>query len=278
MSGAGLAVPANLSIEVLRRHIAPDATDAELAFFGEVCRHFDLSPFADQIVFIGRNDKRAGRKVHRHQITVAGRRVLAARTGRHVGTDGPVWCGPRTAAGELVWREVWDEIEPPYCARALVYVDGWRVPANGTAKWDEFAQFDSHGNLLPLWLKMPSYMLGKTAESMALRRAFADAIDPAIDLGAEQLAAGTLTPDDPDLAEVNDAAAVNAIDQPADIAEAVGAGWQPAVADQAAAHRAIALLGEPERDVFLAQWDIEDFGAVWPAGAVADALGLEVER
>ena len=55
----------------------------------------------------------------------------------------------------------------------------------------------------------------------------------------------------------------------------MGPDWTPGPGDQAQAHRAIGALGEGEQEVFLAHWDIETFGEVWPPGAVADALGLE---
>ncbi len=167
-------------LDTLKEQIAPQATDAELDYFGAVCQRLDLDPFAGQIVLIGRFDKRAGRAVHRHQVTVAGRRAVAARTGRLRGIDGPVWCGPRQYADDgsklpLEWSEVWDEDDEPYAARCLVYVDGWEVPANGTVKWSEFAQEEGTGDAKRVstnWVRMPSHMLGKVAESLALRRAF----------------------------------------------------------------------------------------------------------
>jgi len=186
--------PVGNRLDVFRAHFAPDATDAELALFDKVCQHLDLDPFAEQIVLIGRYDSRLSRVVHRHQVTVAGRRAIAARTGRLVRIDGPVWCGPREENnGELRWRDVWlgENNNPPYCARTLVYtVESADNPAaNGTAKWSEFAQYTTtkRDQLAPLWRRMPSHMLGKVSESMALRRAF-----PEVDqiIGATALAAG----------------------------------------------------------------------------------------
>lgn len=173
------------ALDQLRQQIAPEATDLELQYFGEVCKRLNLSPFADQIVLIGRNQKIGDRwqKIHRHQVTVAGRRTLAQRTGNLVGIDGPVWCGPRNRDGELEWREVWDDDDNyPYCARTLVWVKGWERPANGTAKWSEFAQYTDKDktNLGPTWRDMPSHMLGKVSESLALRRAFPDVIPPEV--------------------------------------------------------------------------------------------------
>jgi hypothetical protein len=208
----GARVPARtFSLGLLREQlrVPDDCTDAELGFFGNVCSRFDLSPFADQIVLIGRWDKRVGRNVYRHQLTVAGRRTLATRTGRPYRSDGPVWCGPRSAPeAPLVWREVWDDDEhPPYAARVLIYFPEFSEPAaNGTAKWDEMAQWDGkHEHLLPTWAQMPSLMLGKTAESLALRRAFPDVIEPVLE---EYVA--DVDPDRADVAAAIDEAAASA--------------------------------------------------------------------
>jgi hypothetical protein len=256
------------AIATLRDQIAPGATDAELAFFAQVCGRLDLSPFADQIVCVGRFDKRANRTVFRHQITVAGRRALAARTGRLQGIEGPVWCGPRAGAGELVWRDVWDDNDvAPYCARVLVHVAGWTVPANGTAKWSEFAQFDHSGKLLPLWRSMPSHMLGKVAESMALRRAFPDVIDPAV---MESIAV-----DAPYMVAVADS--VVGQDDDDDVAGELAEAVAVSAGDQTAAHKAVAGLDVEVRDRWLAEWRIDDFGSAWPADAVADAIAFARE-
>lgn len=188
MTGTDVAVMMTANaLDTIRDQMAPGASDEELAYFGAVCNRLGLTPFADQIVLIGRYDNRLKREVYRHQLTVAGRRALADRTGRLAGIEGPVWCGPRNRAGELEWRDLWDEDEPPYCARVLVHVHGWQVPANGTAKWSEFAVKNKDGGLAPMWRSMPSHMLGKCAESLALRRAFPDAIPPDVANGFADL-------------------------------------------------------------------------------------------
>jgi hypothetical protein len=185
-------------LDTLRDQFAPAATDLELEHFALVCRHLDLSPYVDQICLIGRNRKiktkdQHGRDVerwqlvHKPQITVAGRRAIAARTGRLAGIEGPQFCGPRRYHDDgtkipLDWDDVWDGVDqPPYAARCFIYVAGWDIPVNGTVKWGEFAQtVDAEGQrLAPLWKRMPSHMLGKVAESLALRRAFPE-IDAAV--------------------------------------------------------------------------------------------------
>jgi hypothetical protein len=173
-------------------HFAPNAPDEALHYFARVSRHLDLDPWLGHIVLIGRNQKlsewndqaRAQVErwdiVYRPQITVAGRRVIAFRTGRMRGVVGPEWCGPRRldANGDklpLEWSEVWDDDETfPYAARCLVYCAGYDHPANGTVKWSEFAQYTNKDKVTlgPTWAAMPSHMLGKVAESLALRRGF----------------------------------------------------------------------------------------------------------
>lgn len=258
----GLAVvPPDHPIAVLRDQIAPGAPDAELAYFAKVCARLDLSPFADQIVLIPRHDKRLNRDVYRPQITVAGRRTLAVRTGRLARIEGPVWCGPRDARGELVWQDVWTEDgpdNPPYCARVLIYTVGVDGPAaNGTAKWSEFAQYGGNKSdpyLLPMWARMPSHMLGKVAESLALRRAFPDVIDPAIGLDDPYPVVAAEDEDTAERAEI--------------VAEA-----QPARSLQGEAHRLVgALTDAAEYDRFMADHQIERFSDQWPDAVVADAL------
>jgi hypothetical protein len=290
-------------IDVLREQIAPGATDLELAHFANVCHELDLSPWADQIVLIGRYDKRAnkgrGGVVHRHQITVAGRRALATRTGRPYRVEGPMWCGPRNEAGDLVWVDVWDQEgaeNAPYAARCLVYFTEFAEPAaNGTAKWSEFAQYDSNGKPMPTWRQMPSHMLGKVAESLALRRAFPE-VDRAVASEADYMMSGIPDELGDARAEVVEAQARNAIEEgrnagttgaSPDLNESAGVqahppltrggpgdpvAPEPSPGEQALAHRAIARFDEQTRERWLADWRIDDFGAAWPPDAVADAL------
>jgi hypothetical protein len=176
-----------LDLEVIRDQFAPNATNLELEYFAGVCRHLDLDPWAGHIYLIGRRQKikdRDGheiwRLVHKPQISVAGRRAIASRTGRLVGVDGPYWCGPRRfddtgAKLPLDWTDLWDDDdEYPYAARCLVWPAGWRLPANGVVKWSEFAVYDDaeRTRLGKFWKQAPSHMIGKVAESLALRRAF----------------------------------------------------------------------------------------------------------
>lgn len=173
-----------LDIETLRANLAPGATNQELTLFATVCRHLDLDPFGGHIYLIGRRQRVGPNQwavVHKPQISVAGRRVLAERTGQLEGIQGPEWCSERRRdrggrKEPLEWDELWDDDDlPPYAARCLVYRTGWKVPSNGTAKWTEFAVWEGTGSdrrLSQFWQRAPSHMLGKVAEALALRRAF----------------------------------------------------------------------------------------------------------
>ena len=166
----------DVDLVTIKNQLAPKATDAELRYFARVANHLQVDPWAGHVVLIPRWDGKLGINVHRPQLTVAGRRFVAQRTGRYGGVDGPYWCGPdRNPAGGHDWSDVWDDDDNyPYAARCFAHFTGEIVPANGTVKWSEFAQYDSKDKLLPTWKAMPSHMLGKVAESLALRRAFAE--------------------------------------------------------------------------------------------------------
>lgn len=194
MTGQQLAPTTNRSAttQTLREQFAPNATDTELSYFAAVAAHLELDPWAGHIVMLPHWDKKLGHNVFRPTMTVAGRRFIAERSGRLRGIDGPQWCGPRATStdgsrGPLEWLEVWDGEGEPYAARVLVYVAGWELPVNGTVKWDEFAQRyqTEPRNLLPTWEQMPSHMLGKTAESLALRRAFPEVAAAVAFMGPE---------------------------------------------------------------------------------------------
>ena len=200
-------IPEGSRLNLIRDQLAPGAPDDELAWFGAVADRLELDPFAGHIVLIPRWDNRVRRDVYRPQITVAGRRAIAARTGELVMIDGPVWCGPRNAAGDLDWLDVWDGAGYPYAARCLVSRRGWDRPANGTAKWSEFAQFgkaDDAGERkpLPIWAQMPSHMLGKVAESLALRRAFPEISAVVAGLAGEEDVGAVAEAAAPDIPEI----------------------------------------------------------------------------
>ena len=145
----------NAQIDLIKRNIAKDATNDELKLFLYQCERTGLDPFARQIYSI----KRSGR--HVTQISIDGARLIAQRTGRYAGQDGPFWCGE-----DGVWRDVWLENKPPSAAKVLVFLLGTERGTPGVALWKEYSISND------MWKRMPALMLSKCAEMLALRKAF----------------------------------------------------------------------------------------------------------
>lgn len=142
-------------IELVKRTIAKDATDDELALFIAQAQRTGLDPFSKQIYAIKRGGKMS------IQVAIDGFRLIAERTGVYRGQLGPYWCG---ADGE--WRDSWLDATPPAAAKVGVLRADWDEPL-----WS-VARFGAYKQDTPIWTKMPEVMLAKCAESLALRRAF----------------------------------------------------------------------------------------------------------
>jgi len=156
-------------IELVKKTIAPDATDDELALFVMQCNRTGLDPFAKQIYSIKRRAKDPGSdkwiEVRQTQVSIDGARLIASRTGRY--RPGRIeWRGL-----EGGWQDAWLASEHPAAARASIFLDGVEAPPVAVA-WDEFAQKTSGGSPTRQWAAMPAHMLGKCAEMLALKRAF----------------------------------------------------------------------------------------------------------
>ena len=156
-------------VDLIKRTVADGTSDDELALFLEVCRSTGLNPFQKQIYAIMREVWNPRTRQREPRMTIQtgidGYRLIAARTGQHVGTSdieyGPV------------------ETDGPAWARVTVYrsVAGERAAFTATARWEEYAQRKrgqngQPGDLTEMWARMGHTMLGKCAESLALRRAF----------------------------------------------------------------------------------------------------------
>jgi len=152
-------------IEVIKQTIAPDLTDTELKLFVSTCKRTGLDPFSRQIYVTVKSwtDKRgqAQRKVS-IQATVDGFRVIAERSGKYEGQEGPFWC-----SDDGVWKDVWLGKGSPMACKVGVNRSDFKGPLWAVARTDAYFQASS-----PVWDKMPEQMVAKCAESLALRKAF----------------------------------------------------------------------------------------------------------
>lgn len=146
----------NDQIELIKKQIAPKATNDELQLFLYQAKRTGLDPLTRQIYCIHRYDKNVGQKMT-VQTSIDGFRVIAERSGDYGGQDEPEFL------------EVDGKVT---CCKVRVYKfrGDIRYQASvGVAYWDEYAPVPGQDYM---WKKMPHTMLSKVAEALGLRKAY----------------------------------------------------------------------------------------------------------
>lgn len=198
------------------RHMGiENAPVADQRIFLHQVQRTGLDPFAGQIHMVGRRDRDRGRTVWTIQTSIDGFRLIAERTGLYAGQTEPQWCGP-----DGQWVDVWVHSTPPVAARIGVYRKDWAHPVYAVAKFSEYAVHKAGGGLGPFWRRMPSHMIAKVAEALALRKAFPQDLSGLYTTDEMDRANAPATaPEGEQAAEVDWAAEVRRVERIADVAQ-----------------------------------------------------------
>lgn len=141
-------------VQLVKDVAAKQATDEEFFLFLNVIHKTGLNPLTREIWFYKMYDAQVGRELPVIHASIQGFRVAAEKQGGYI------------PGRETVYE--YDNNNQLYSATAFVKrkIDGDWHEVSFTAYWDEFNKGVNK------WKTMPKHMLGKCAETHALKRAF----------------------------------------------------------------------------------------------------------
>lgn len=158
-------------VELIKRTVAKGASDDELRLFVQVCKGAQLNPFLKQVFLVPRWDSKAGVEVKAIQVSIDGFRAIAEGSGAYAGNDDPIYDGESEIDIPAGKSSAARKLTVPNKATVTVFkiVDGSRYAFTATSRWSEYYPGPKMGFQ---WHIRPFLMLGKTAEALALRKAF----------------------------------------------------------------------------------------------------------
>ena len=141
-------------MSIIRSTICKNCSDDEIVLFSYICQRTGLDPFARQIYAVKRGNAMT------IQTGIDGFRLIAERTNKYAPGKEPSY--EYDKHGKIL--------------KATAYVkkltpDGTWHDVSASAYWAEYAQ-EYNGKPSTFWGKLPHLMIGKCAESLALRKAF----------------------------------------------------------------------------------------------------------
>jgi len=147
-------------VDLIKQTVAKGTTDAELQLFLYTAKRTGLDPLIRQIHAVKRWDSAAGKETMSIQTGIDGYRLVAQRTGEHVGTS------------DVIYDR--EDGEHPNWAKVTVFrlVKGRVCEFPATARWSEYVGTKKDGTPNVFWKNKKFLMLGKCAEALAIRKAF----------------------------------------------------------------------------------------------------------
>ena len=153
----------NDKIGLIKQTIMPEgSTNAELELFIHFAKRTGLDPLARQIYAMKNKGKFS-------VITsIDGFRLIAERSGSYAGQTIPLYYDTDSET----WIDVWVKKTFPAACKVGIHRKDFVEPMYAVAHWEAYAQKKADGSYSFAWRTMPTIMLAKCAEALALRKAF----------------------------------------------------------------------------------------------------------